>query len=162
MKDFNTDVLIIGTGISGLATAIKLAENKVNVTIVTREKRPEITNTFWAQGGIIYSPKDLNDQEDLIQDISFLGSGCAISKASASLMTTALKNKTTKDAFNFFDKFVQMVTGKNSESSHLENLGKLQVFKGVKEFPVRVKCASLPWHTLVAAIQEKKGKISTE
>lgn len=69
MKDFNTDVLIIGTGISGLATAIKLAENKVNVTIVTREKRPEITNTFWAQGGIIYSPKDLNDQEDLIQDI---------------------------------------------------------------------------------------------
>ena len=101
-------------------------------------------------------------EKDLIQDISFLGSGCAISKASASLMTTALKNKTTKDAFNFFDKFVQMVTGKNSESSHLENLGKLQVFKGVKEFPVRVKCGSLPWHTLVAAIQEKKGKISTE
>lgn len=69
MKDFNTDVLVIGTGIAGLSTAIKLAEKKINVTIVTREKRPEITNTFWAQGGIIYSPKDSNDQEDLIQDI---------------------------------------------------------------------------------------------
>lgn len=69
MKDFNTDVLIIGTGISGLSSAIKLAESKLNITIVTREKKPEITNTFWAQGGIIYSPKDLNDQEDLVKDI---------------------------------------------------------------------------------------------
>ncbi len=69
MKDFNTDVLIIGSGISGLSAAIKLAEKKLNITIVTREKRPEVTNTFWAQGGIIYSPKDHNDQEDLIKDI---------------------------------------------------------------------------------------------
>ncbi|MGE3608974.1 MAG: L-aspartate oxidase [Bacteriovoracaceae bacterium] len=70
MKDFNTDVLIIGTGVAGLSSAIKLAEKKLNVTIVTREQRPEVTNTFWAQGGIIYSPKDLNDQEDLINDIA--------------------------------------------------------------------------------------------
>jgi L-aspartate oxidase len=69
MKDFNTDVLIIGSGIAGLSAAIKLAEESYKVTIVTREKRPEITNTFWAQGGIIYSPKSLNDQEDLINDI---------------------------------------------------------------------------------------------
>lgn len=69
MKDFNTDVLIVGSGIAGLAAAIKLAEKKLNITIVTREKCPEITNTFWAQGGIIYSPKDLNDQEDLMKDI---------------------------------------------------------------------------------------------
>ncbi len=69
MKDFSTDVLILGTGISGLSAALKLAEKKINVTIVTREKKPELTNTFWAQGGIIYSPKDLNDQEDLITDI---------------------------------------------------------------------------------------------
>lgn len=70
MKDFNTDVLIIGTGIAGLSAAIKLAEKNLKISIVTREKKPEITNTFWAQGGIIYSPKDLNDQEDLINDIS--------------------------------------------------------------------------------------------
>lgn len=69
MKDFNTDVLIIGTGIAGLSAAIKLAEGKYNVTIVTREKRPEVTNTYWAQGGIIYSPKGLNDQADLVNDI---------------------------------------------------------------------------------------------
>ena len=69
MKDQNTEVLILGTGIAGLSAAIKLAEKKMNVTIVTREKKPEITNTFWAQGGIIYSPKDLNDQEDLMNDI---------------------------------------------------------------------------------------------
>lgn len=69
MKDFNTDVLIIGSGVAGLSAAIKLAEEKKSVTIVTREKRPEITNTYWAQGGIIYSPKDNNDQEDLVKDI---------------------------------------------------------------------------------------------
>lgn len=69
MKDFNTEVLVIGTGVAGLASAIKLAENKVQVTIVTRAEKPEVTNTFWAQGGIIYSPKNLNDQEDLIKDI---------------------------------------------------------------------------------------------
>ena len=69
MKDFNTEVLIIGTGVAGLSSAIKFAEQNVNVTIITREKRPEVTNTFWAQGGIIYSPKNHNDQEDLIRDI---------------------------------------------------------------------------------------------
>ncbi len=69
MKDFNTEVLVIGTGVAGLASAIKLAENKVQVTIVTRAEKPEVTNTFWAQGGIIYSPQNLNDQEDLITDI---------------------------------------------------------------------------------------------
>jgi L-aspartate oxidase len=69
MKDFNTDVLIIGSGIGGLSSAIKLAEKGFKITIVTREKRPEITNTFWAQGGIIYSPKSLNDENDLIEDI---------------------------------------------------------------------------------------------
>lgn len=68
-KDFNTDVLIIGSGVAGLSAAIKLAEEGKQVTIVTREKRPEITNTFWAQGGIIYSPKDHNDQEGLVKDI---------------------------------------------------------------------------------------------
>jgi L-aspartate oxidase len=69
MKDFNTSVLIIGSGIAGLSAAIKLAEEKHTVTIVTREEKPEVTNTYWAQGGIIYSPESLKDQDDLIQDI---------------------------------------------------------------------------------------------
>jgi L-aspartate oxidase len=69
MKDFNTDILIIGSGVAGLSAAIKLAEKNIKVTIVTREKQPEITNTYWAQGGIIYSPSALNDHEDLINDI---------------------------------------------------------------------------------------------
>lgn len=87
MKDFNTDVLIIGTGISGLSSAIKLAEKKLKVTIITREKRPEITNTFWAQGGIIYSPKDTNDQEDLINDI-MKASAFTSNKEAAKILTT--------------------------------------------------------------------------
>ncbi|HXH75566.1 MAG TPA: FAD-dependent oxidoreductase [Bacteriovoracaceae bacterium] len=70
MKDFNTDALIIGSGIAGLSAAIKLAEEKYKVTIITREKRPEVSNTYWAQGGIIYSPKSFNDQEDLVNDIN--------------------------------------------------------------------------------------------
>lgn len=69
MKDFNTDILIIGSGIAGLTSALKLAEKNLSVTIVTRERRPEVSNTLWAQGGIIYSPRDLNDQEDLVSDI---------------------------------------------------------------------------------------------
>jgi L-aspartate oxidase len=69
MKDFNTDILIIGSGISGLSAAIKLAEKGLKLTIVTREKRPESTNTYWAQGGIIYSPESLHDRDDLIKDI---------------------------------------------------------------------------------------------
>lgn len=69
MKDFNTDILVIGSGVAGLSAAIKLAEGGKKVTIVTREKRPEITNTYWAQGGIIYSPKDQKDEENLVQDI---------------------------------------------------------------------------------------------
>ncbi len=87
MKDFNTDVLIIGSGIAGLSAAIKLAEKKLNITIVTREKRPEITNTFWAQGGIIYSPKDHNDQEDLIKDI-MKASAFTSNEEAAKILTT--------------------------------------------------------------------------
>src|SRR3954471_3929502 len=104
MKDFNTDVLIIGTGIAGLSAAIKLAEQKINVTIITREKRPEITNTFWAQGGIIYSPKDLNDQEDLIEDImkasaftSNLEAAKILSTRSAEIIDEILIHKSNTD-----------------------------------------------------------------
>ncbi len=97
---------------------------------------------------------------DLIQDISFEGAGCAISKASASMMTAALKGKTRAEAEELFRKFHEMVTGQDGVDP-LE-LGKLAVFCGVSEFPVRVKCASLAWHTLRAAIEGKDEPVSTE
>ncbi len=87
---------------------------------------------------------------DLISDIGFEGAGCAISKASASLMTDALKGRTVPDARSLFDRFHRMVTTPPDES--VEDLGKLSVFAGVREFPVRVKCASLAWHTFKAAL----------
>ncbi|MGD0965091.1 MAG: Fe-S cluster assembly sulfur transfer protein SufU [Candidatus Acidiferrales bacterium] len=95
-----------------------------------------------------------------IRDISFQGSGCAISKASASMMTQSLKGKTRADAEKLFGRFHDMVTG--HAPSNLEQLGKLTVFSGVSEFPVRVKCATLAWHTLQAALEGKQDAISTE
>ncbi len=99
---------------------------------------------------------------DSIRDISFQGSGCAISKASASMMTQSLKGKTTAEAEELFGKFHKLVTGQSPASSEPEDLGKLAVFSGVSEFPVRVKCATLAWHTLHAALQGKQEAVSTE
>jgi nitrogen fixation protein NifU and related proteins len=96
----------------------------------------------------------------VVRDISFQGSGCAISKASASMMTQSLKGKTRADAEKLFGRFHDMVTG--HAPSNLEQLGKLTVFSGVSEFPVRVKCATLAWHTLQAALEGKQDAISTE
>jgi len=99
---------------------------------------------------------------DVIRDISFQGAGCAISKASASMMTAALKGKTRAEAEVLFGKFHDMVTGHREGDSDPTGLGKLEVFCGVCEFPVRVKCASLAWHTLRAALEGKGGAVSTE
>ena len=96
---------------------------------------------------------------DTIADVSFRGEGCAISKASASLMTQHLKGKTLAEAKQVFDAFHSMVTG---GAGAPEALGKLAVFRGVCEFPMRVKCATLAWHTLNAAIERKEGAVSTE
>ena len=96
---------------------------------------------------------------DLISDIGFEGAGCAISKASASLMTDAIKGRTVPDARSLFDRFHRMVTTPMDED--VEDLGKLSVLAGVREFPVRVKCASLAWHTFRAAL-EGAQKASTE
>ncbi len=104
----------------------------------------------------------LHVEGDVIRDISFLGQGCAISKASASMMTAGLKGKTLGEAQSLFEKFHAMVTGEPGQSPHLDVLGKLAVFSGVSEFPIRVKCASLPWHTLHAAIEGKGEPVSTE
>jgi nitrogen fixation NifU-like protein len=99
---------------------------------------------------------------ELIKDISFQGAGCAISKASASMMTAALKGKTKAEAEALFGKFHEMVTGNRDTASDPAGLGKLEVFCGVCEFPVRVKCASLAWHTLRAALDGKGEAVSTE
>ncbi|HEY5605734.1 MAG TPA: SUF system NifU family Fe-S cluster assembly protein [Thermoplasmata archaeon] len=97
-----------------------------------------------------------------IADIAFQGSGCAISKASASLMTDAVKGKTTEDVRVLFQKFHEMVTGRPGDPVDTKTLGKLAVLSGVCEFPVRVKCASLAWHTLQAAVDQKKEIVSLE
>jgi len=100
-------------------------------------------------------------ENDIITDISFIGSGCAISKASASMMTQAVKGKSREEAEKLFDEFHRMVTGKLDVEVEDNNLGKLKVFAGVLEFPARVKCASLSWHTLHAALNNEKSA-STE
>jgi len=99
---------------------------------------------------------------DSIQDISFQGSGCAISKASASMMTQTLKGKTRNEAQEFFDRFHKVVTGQVASTNGNQELGKLAVFSGVSEFPMRVKCATLAWHTLQAALEGTQESVSTE
>ena len=90
---------------------------------------------------------------DIIEDVSFAGAGCAISKASASLMTTAVKGKSRADVQGLFELFHRMVTGRLEEGTDPRSLGKLAVFSGVSEFPTRVKCASLSWHALRNALE---------
>jgi nitrogen fixation protein NifU and related proteins len=101
-------------------------------------------------------------QGDLIHDIGFQGSGCAISKASASMMTQSLKGKTKEQARALFEGFRQTVTGQITGNGNQVDLGKLAVFSGVSEFPTRVKCATLAWHTLQAALEGKQESVSTE
>lgn len=98
---------------------------------------------------------------DKISDVAFKGSGCAISKASASMMTQAVKGKTKHEAEVIFDEFHRMVTGELDIETHENDLGKLKIFSGVLEFPARVKCASLSWHTLNAALHGE-DVVSTE
>ena len=97
---------------------------------------------------------------DRISDVSFEGTGCAISKASASLMTEALKGKTVDEARALFERFHDMVT--SPTGTEVPEIGKLAVFAGVREFPMRVKCASLAWHTMKAAVAGDEGTVSTE
>jgi nitrogen fixation NifU-like protein len=100
--------------------------------------------------------------DDKIEDISFVGSGCAISKASASLMSTMVKGKTIGEAEKIFEKFHHLITGKMDEEVNTDEVGKLAVFAGVREFPSRVKCASLAWHTLISALKEQNKTVTTE
>ncbi len=97
----------------------------------------------------------------VIKDVAFQGSGCAISKASASLMTDAIKGKTAAEARALFDQFHAMIT--SDHTGPAADLGKLSVLAGVREFPARIKCASLAWHTMKAAVaHETDAPVSTE
>ncbi len=103
----------------------------------------------------------LKIEDDRINDITFEGAGCAISKASASVMTTLVKGKTTEEARKLFDIFHKLVTGELTDIS-FESLGKIAAFSGVSEFPARVKCASLAWHTMNSALEARTEAVSTE
>ncbi len=105
---------------------------------------------------------------DLIRDVAFQGTGCAISKASASMMTQSLKGKTKAQAEELFNRFHELVTsdkppdGNRAADGASDSLGKLTVFAGVRDYPVRVKCATLAWHTLHAALEGARQPVSTE
>ena len=99
---------------------------------------------------------------DTIADASFKGDGCAISKASASLMTQAVKGKTVDEAHTMFTGFQNLVTGQATPEESKDVLGKLILFAGVSQFPVRVKCASLSWHTMKAALEDSRATVKTE
>ncbi len=100
-------------------------------------------------------------EDELVKDVAFKGSGCAISKASASMMTQVVKGKSKEEAEILFDEFHKMVTGELDIEEDENHLGKLKIFAGVLEFPARVKCASLSWHTLHAALSGEEV-VSTE
>ncbi len=104
----------------------------------------------------------LKVENGTIRDVSFQGAGCAISKASASLMTESVKGKSIEEATALFERFQRMLTGSASADSPTESLGKLTVLAGVRQFPVRVKCATLAWHTLRSAVAAPGGVVSTE
>jgi nitrogen fixation NifU-like protein len=99
---------------------------------------------------------------DAITDISFEGSGCAICTASSSVMTETLKGRTILDAETLFKRFHDLVTCDPTSIPDTDGLDKLAIFAGVREYPVRVKCATLPWHTLHAALEDKSGTVTTE
>ena len=100
-------------------------------------------------------------EDNKVSDVSFEGSGCAISKASASMMTQAVKGKTKSEAERLFEQFHKMVTAEDDSDDEERGIGNLTIFSGVREFPVRVKCATLPWHTLHAALNNEP-MVSTE
>lgn len=104
----------------------------------------------------------LKMDEDRISDVAFVGKGCAISQASASMMTTAVKGKTRAEVEQMFDRFHDLVTGKPLDDTSRAALGKLAAFGGVSRFPARVKCASLSWHAMRAALHGADTGVTTE
>lgn len=121
-------------------------------------RKAEGFNPFCGDRVTVY----LKVEGDVVTDVSFQGAGCAISTASASMMTESLKGKSQEEVERLFEEFHDLVTGPPDEMPETEGLGKLAVFAGVREFPVRVKCASLAWHTLRAALHGEAEPVTTE
>ncbi|HUP47553.1 MAG TPA: SUF system NifU family Fe-S cluster assembly protein [Thermoanaerobaculia bacterium] len=103
----------------------------------------------------------LNLDGDVIREVTFIGSGCAISKASASVMSSTVKGKSTEEANRLFETFHSLVTG-DTGAVDAADLGRLAAFSGVSEFPARVKCATLAWHTLRTALDGRQETVTTE
>ena len=104
----------------------------------------------------------LTVEDGVVKDVAFEGRGCAISTASASLMTEIVKGRKVEEARELFKRFHEMVTGKEPAGAEADDLDKLQVLSGVREYPMRVKCATLSWHTLAAALDGGATTVSTE
>jgi len=121
-------------------------------------RRAEGTNPLCGDELTVY----LELEGDSVRDVRFEGSGCAISTASASLMTEAVKGRPVADALALFQRFHDVVTGSPTEDLDLSQVGKLAALAGVREFPMRVKCASLAWHTLRAALDDRSERVTTE
>ena len=127
-----------------------------NFRVIENARRSEGYNPLCGDRITVYAHVD----NGVITDVGFQGAGCAISKASASLMTDAVKGKSVAEADALIDRFQQLVTGPAGEAP--ADLGKLAVLSGVRQFPARVKCASLAWHTLRAAVRARDEVVSTE
>jgi nitrogen fixation protein NifU and related proteins len=127
-----------------------------NFRAIEQGRRAEGFNPLCGDRVTVYLTMD----KGVITDVSFQGSGCAISKASASLMTESVKGKTVEEANALFERFQRMITA--PAETPIDNLGKLTVLAGVRQFPVRVKCASLAWHTLRSAVDARDEVVSTE
>ena len=124
-------------------------------TMADANRRVEGYNPLCGDHYTIYAVMD----GDVIKDIGFQGAGCAISKASASILTDSLKGKTKAEVKALFDKVHEMVTTGKVNGG---DIGKLAVFAGVHKFPARVKCAILPWHAVVAAVEGRQEPVTTE
>ncbi|MCH8184996.1 MAG: SUF system NifU family Fe-S cluster assembly protein [Chloroflexi bacterium] len=104
----------------------------------------------------------LKVSDRVVTDVKFVGTGCAISKASASMMTEEIKGKTVEDIESIFESFRRMVTRKHGEDFDSSDLGDLEILSGVSEYPARIKCATLSWHAMQAALSDKREAVSTE
>ena len=138
----------------------RLAEGRFQLAVLGQFKRGKSTLLNALLGEDILGTGILKEGQDA--EIGFQGVGCAISTASASMMTERLKGKTPEEVEKIFEQFHDLVTGKGDAAGAAPEMGKLAAFSGVSEFPVRVKCATLVWHTLKAALEGRQQAVSTE